>query len=408
MKTVLLAMVIAFTGAFAFSQNINDHKISFNYIQLPLMKIDPQFTKYEVSVEHLYEQANEDSTALFAMRQEVAMAAFQESLAHYHHEHDSLTRVHLKNLSDWEQKVNSGVKDAVGAAIPEPTPPIFPTPPVFPRLEEPILHSAYTNENVSQRINLSGYEEGQDQVEITISIQPIRNIRIISGTKGTGAALKYDYTARYILPIGIKVSSPTQGIMMETTLYETEMSYNMRDQKSKYDHELYMMDNKETFFRELEAYARAQALARTNDYLNDNFGFVEKTRVAEIYSVKSFKDHDYTDVTNAFTKTTFALQEVGSDRNRAGAMDEIQAAMNAIKGILEESNLSDNKARINDKITAMLQCNLAELYLWQGEFNKVDATVNIVMNSSEGKARRHLDDEIRFYADQRKRWEAHY
>lgn len=408
MKTVLLALAFTITGNFVHSQNINDHKISFNYIQLPLMKIDPQFNQYSVIVTHDYEQANRDSTALFAIRQEAAMAVFQENLAQYYREHDSLTRMHLMNLSDWEQKVNSGVKNSVGAALPEPVPPIFPTPPEFPRIEAPILHSAYTNEEVSQRINLDGYEIGEGQVEVTISIQPIRNIRIISSTKGTGASMKYDYTAKYILPIGLKVNSPTQGILMETTLFESEMTYNMRDQKSKYDHELYMMDNKETFIRELEVYARTQALSRANDHLNDNFGFVERTRVAEIYSVKSFKDYDYTDVTNAFTKITFAFQEVGADRSRAGAMDEIQAAMNAIKGILEDSNLSDNKSRINDKITAMLHCNLAELYVWQGEFNKADATVNLIMNSGEGKAKRHIDDETGFYSNQRKRWEVHY
>lgn len=408
MKQALLALSVFLAGTTAFGQNINDHKISFKYIQLPLQKIDTQFDNYSVSVEHAYEQANEDSTNLFEIRQQAAMDLFKSQVGIYQNLRDSLDRIHLTNLADWEKKVNAGVTNPDGTQLARPIPPMYPDPPAYPRVEAPILHSEYLNETVTQRVNLAGYEPGEGEVEITITLNPIRNIRIISGKKGSGASTKYTYSARYILPIGVKVTSPTQGILMETTLYDNEQSYNMRDYDSQFEYELYMKDNKEAFFRQLETFARSQALSMTNDYINNQFGFVERNRVAEIYSVKSFKGYDYSDVTNAFTKTTFALQEVSNSRDRSSATEKIQDAINATIGVLEESNLSDNKARINDKITAMLQCNLAELYMWQGAFDKSEATVNIAMNSGEGKARRHLNDEIGFYADQRKRWEVHY
>lgn len=408
MKTLVLTTCIVMLSALTFGQNINDHKISFSYIQLPLMKLDPQFDQYNISVENTYEQANTDSTIQFEARQKVAMDLFQIQMKTYQRQRDSLNRIHLTNLSAWQKKVNAGTTNPDGTQLAKPNPPMYPQPPVYPFIQEPILHSDYPIENITQRVALSGFDQGPGEVEITITIQPIRNIRIIETKKGTGAATKYNYSARYILPIGLKVATPSQGILMETTLYEQEQSYNMRERTSQYDHEIYMMDNREAFYRELEAYARTQALSRTNDYLNNNFGFVERSRTAEIYSVKSFKGYDYSDVTEAFTKTTFALQAVSADRDRSGAMDEIQNAMNAIKGILEDANLSDKKARINDKITAMLQCNLAELYIWQGEFDKADATVNIAMNSGEGKAKRHLKGELGFYKDQRQRWQVHY
>jgi hypothetical protein len=169
-----------------------------------------------------------------------------------------------------------------------------------------------------------------------------------------------------------------------------------------------MKDNKEIMFRQMETAGRSAAIAQLNDHLNNHFGFVERNRTAEIYSVKSFKGHDYTDVTNAFTKTTIALQAVGADRDRSGAMGKINEAITATETILTESNLSDNKARINDKITAMLQCNLAELYMWKADFNKSDGLANLALNSGEGKAKRHIRDEIGFYKDQRNRWEVHY
>ena len=408
MKRILLAIAVLFAGQLAFGQNINDHKISFSYIQLPLQKIDTQYDNYEVKVEHAYQQANEDSTAMFQIRQEAAVNVFHDLMKGYQRDRDSLDKIYLRQLSDWEKKTNAGTKNPDGTALAKPAPPMYPAPPAYPMMDSPQLHSEYADDNVNQRISLAGYEQGPAEVVITINMLPIRNISIAKSKKGTGSSTVYQYYAKYIMPIGLKVESPTQGVLMETTLFENVQSYKMKDQKSQYDHDIYMMDNKETFFRELEAYARSKALASVNDHLNNQFGFVEKNRTAEIYSVKSFKNYDYSDVTDAFTKTTFALQAVGNDRDRDGAMDLIDEALNAIKGILEESSVSDNKARINPKITAMLQCNLAELYIWQAEFDKADATVNIAMNSGEGKAKRHCKDELGFYRDQRTRWNVHY
>lgn len=408
MKKIVLAAVGLIVGSYSLGQNINDHKVYFSYIQLPLKQIDTKLSHYSVTFDHSYKQANEDSTNAFKMREEVAMNLFKSQIEMYYAQRDSLDKIHLTNLATWERNVNAGIKNPDGTELDRPAPPMYPTAPAYPQIEAPILHTDYLETSGSEQIVLAGYEKGEGEIEIMITLQPIRDIRIVASKKGTGSATKYTYSAQYVLPIGVKVASPSQGILLEETLWEGVMSYNMKEQTSHYDHELYMMENKENFHKELEAYARSKAMAQTSDYINSQFGFVEKTRVAEIYSVKSFKNHDYSDVTNAFTKTTFALQAVGNDRDRSGAMGKINEAITLLESILTESNISDNKSRINDKVTAMLQCNLAELYIWKGEFDQADALVNIGKNSGVGKAKRHLEDELGFYKDQRTRWEANY
>ncbi len=408
MKRILLASALMLIGSVSFGQNINDHKINFNFIQLPLLKIDTQYDNYSVKVEHAYRQANEDSTVMFSARQEVAMQLFMQSNEQYHRERDSLERIYLAQMSSWEQKVNAGTTNPDGTQLAQPVAPMYPPAPVMDLIEAPMSHSEFQENMATDRINLSGYTKGEGEVEITITIHPIRSYRIVESKKGTGASTKYNYTARYVMPIGLRVANPSQGIMMETTLYESERTYNLPSQKSKYDHELYMKDNKETFFRQMETAGRNSAISQLNDHLNNHFGFVQRTRSAEIYSVKSFKGFDYTDVTNAFTQITFALQAVGSDRDRSGAMSLIDAAISTTETILAESNIGDKKSRINDKVTAMLQCNLAELYMWKADFNKCDGLANLAMNSGEGKAKRHIRDEMGFYKDQRNRWDVHY
>lgn len=408
MKNILLTATVLLGFGIAHSQNINDNKIAFNYIQLPSTKIDDSFSTYEVNVEHDYNLANQDSLALFEARKELAMNSFLQQVARYQSKRDSLDKIYINKLSAWQKNTNAGLKNADGTPLAKPAPPTFPAPPVYPNIVSPQLHSPYTNENVNQRISLSGFEKGSGGVQITVRILPIQSIHITSKINGTAASTKYTYTAHYVLPISLTVASPSQGILTETILFTNSKSYHIGDYKSQYDYDLYMMDNKAQFFSNLESHARSQALVETNSTLNDQFGYVNQTRNVEIYSVKSFKNYEYSDVTQSYTLTVQALQAVGADRNHSGAMDELENAINSIKLILEESSLSDEKTRINPKVTAMLQCNLAELLMWQGEFAKSEATVNLALNSGEGKAKRHCQNQQQFYADQHKRWGVHY
>jgi hypothetical protein len=408
MKKILLTASLLFAGVLAFGQNMNDHKVSFKYIQLPYIKVDPKFSTYELRVEHDYLAANDDSTAMHEIRKSAAMSVFQSMLATYQTQRDSLDRVYLRSLSAWEKQVNAGATNPDGTALTKPNPPMYPEPPAYPNVEAPRLHTDFDASTIGQSVQVAGFEEGVGGIIITMSIQPIQHFPITQTVKGTGASKKYQYNAPYILPIGIKVESPTQGVLLEETLFQGKKNYKMKDQKSQYDHQLYMMDNDSILYREIESFARRNAINSVRDYLNNKIGFVEKSRTAEIYSVKKFKDYDYSDVTNAYTILNQGLQYVKNDRDRSGAADKLEEALAAFEEILQESNLSDKKARINDKITAMMQCNIAEIQVWLGEFDDADAIGNLAMNSGEGKAKRHMRDEQGFYADQRKRWEANY
>jgi len=408
MKNFLLFALVFFGVCIAHSQIINDNKFTFSYIQLPLTKIDPQHSLFEVLVVHEYNQANQDSIAIFNARKESAMQRFLFQMDIYYAQKDSIDRMYYTQLSSWEKKVNAGIKNADGTALPKPAAPKYPTQPIYPQLQEPQLHSSFSEDQATERITLSGFEQGSGEVQIIVKIQPIQNIRIVTKKYGSGSSTRYKYTAKYQMPVGIVVASPTEGILMETTMFTEEKSYKMANQKSQYDHELYMMDHKDDLFLKLESTARTEVLSDLNNAINSQFGYVMKSRKAEIYSVKKFKSYDYTDVTNAYSIATSALSKVSQDRDRSGAMDKLEEAINAIKLILEESNPNDKKTRINPKVTAMLHCNLAELLIWQGEFDRADASVNLAINSGEGKAKRHCKGELLFYKGQRNRWNVHF
>jgi hypothetical protein len=124
--------------------------------------------------------------------------------------------------------------------------------------------------------------------------------------------------------------------------------------------------------------------------------------------VKKYRDYDYTDVIAAYTASTQALNLVSKDRNRASAYDKLDQAIVKWKNILQDSNPTDEKSRINDKVSAVIYCNLAELLAWRGDYDQAELYTNMALNSGVMKARNHAERMVGFYADQKKRWQVHF
>lgn len=407
MKHKLLLVGIMLLGL-AKAQNIADNKVNFSYIQLPSVKIAKSFTKYEVRAEHDYLKANEDSLSLYKARVELARKVFEEQLVLHQKQKDSIDRAYFSSMASWERNANLGMTNPDGTALSSPTAPVYPTAPTMQTYKSPILHTEFADNKVTENVSVQGYEKGLGGFIVTYTLHGIRHSGITETKKNSGAETKYEFKAGYVLPITIKVETPTQGVVWEQKVLENVRYTDLKSHKTSYDHKLYMLDHKEEVYKEIEEAARTEAIRSATVLLNEKIGYLEKGRQIEVYSVNNHKGYDYSDVTTAYTTTTQALILVKNDRNRSGAQSKIDEAIAQWKSILTESNLRDSKARINDKITAMIQCNLAELYVWKADFNNCDLYTNLALNSGEGKAKRYIRDQQGFYADQKARWKANY
>lgn len=405
MKKLLLIPALLGTFSFVSAQIINDNKVGFGYIQLPQVKVDDQFTSYEVKVVHGYKTSNSDSLAAFDLNKKVSIEVFEMMMANYHSQTDSLEALHLRNMATWQGKVNAGLTQADGTALPQPIRPVSPIAPVYPRFDAPLLHADYTDDAVINAINIEGYTKGMGGFVVTADLQAIQSISFSNKKSGSGASTKYTYTAHYKLPVLLTVESPTQGKLVFLRILEGMQTHKIGEYKTKYDFELYQLQNKAKIHADIERAARVKAVRQVSTYLNDQIGYMKKRRNAEFYSVKKFKDYDYSDVTTAYSLSIEALNLFSDDRYRDGAMSKLDEAIAAWKEVLQESNTYDKKARINTKITAMVQCNLAELYAWKGEYAQTDLNVNLAINAG-GKFKRHAQGEKSFYANQKLRWNA--
>ncbi len=407
MKKLLLLLTITSLYGTSFGQNINDNKVSFSYTQLPYYKIDNAFSNYDIKVEHGYIKANADSLAAHEANKSIAMSQFESAMRLYQDSKDSVDRIYLTAMAKWEKDVNAGVTATNGLALAQPSKPIYLPFPTFPSLKQPRLHSSYDDNNVINAIDIQGYSKGMGGFVVTVNLLAIQDIVIHESKKGSGTTTKYTYNASYRMPIEVTVESPTQGKIMYLRIIEGIKTFKVGEYKSKYDYQLYMLLNKDQFRNNIELAARKKAIVETNAYLNDQIGFMNKTRTVELYSVKKFKNYDYSDVAQAYMTSVAALQIVGSDRDHDSAIDKIDEALAQWAEIMIESNTFDGKARINDKITGMIQVNMAELMLWKADFANSELNTTLAINGG-GKFKRHASGQKSFYADKKKRWNGHY
>ena len=382
-KIMVLACLISLqvTG-----QNIDDNFVNFNYTQLPLISVDESLRSYRFEVVTDVEGANMDSTATYQIRLDNAVSIYQKRMDTW-----------LSKMSLIQQQENAtGTSQSAN----------YPPKPSLELVVKPVQHTVTTNAS-AEGIKISGFNEGDNGLLIRYTLLPIKNVKFSYSKKGEAANTKYDYKCSYMLQAKMEVIDPNNTVLFEKMVGRAKTK-GLGKYKSTYDFAKWYMNNRETFYAQIESEGRKAAIAGSGSALDNQFGYINKNRKAEIYSVKKYKDYDYTDVVMAYNQTTEALLKVGNDRDRSGAMDDLEEAREMWLKILEESNLQNKKERINAKISAMIWCNLAEIAVWMADFNEADNQVSKTMNSGIMKAKSHIKGEKSFYADQKNRWNANF
>lgn len=407
MKTILLATSVLF-ASIVFGQNIGDNNVSFQYTQLPLIKVKEAFRTYETRVEHGYLASNQDSLTAFEMKKEIAKQQYEAEYITYKSNRDNILVNHYRALSTWEQNVNAGKLTADGKPLPKPIQPNLPAPPSYLDIEQPRLNSELLEDAVKSELTIDGFKQGLGGSILTIDVQAIRNIKITEKKSGSGSNTKYKYQCEYVLPVLVKFATPTDGVLLQEVILQGKQIYKMKDQKSRYDHLAYMLKNEQAFFLQLEASARSTAIKATKKYINNQIGYAKKTRKTEIYSVKKFKNYDYSDVTKAYSSTVSALQIVNKDLDHSLAKVKLEAALAQWKEVMFESNDYDKKARINTKVSALIWCNIAEIQFWLNDFEESQTSLSLAENAGVLKAKNHARGTNNFYLDSKKRWDVHY
>ena len=368
------------------AQNIDDNFVTFNYTQLPLTSVDEGLRSYRFEVVTDVEGANMDSTSTYQIRLDNAVSLYQKRMETW-----------LSKMSLLQQQENSsGLSQSMN----------YPAKPSLDLVLKPVQHTATSNA-AAEGIKISGFSEGGNGLLVKYTLLPLKNVKFSYSKKGEAANTKYDYKCSYVLQAKMEVIDPSNTVLFEKIVGGTQIK-SLGKYKSTYDFAKWYMNNRTSFYSQIESEGRKAAVSGSAGALDNQFGYINKSRKAEIYSVKKYKDYDYTDVILAFDQTSKALIQIEGSRDRSEAMDALDNAREMWLTILEESNLQNKKERINAKVSAMIWCNLAEIAVWMADFNEADNQVSKTMNSGVFKAKSHIKGEKSFYADQKTRWNANF
>ncbi|MGB1102976.1 MAG: hypothetical protein ACPG21_05050 [Crocinitomicaceae bacterium] len=405
MKRIILLGSLFFALAVK-AQNVDENKVSVTYIQLPTNVINKAVKVYEVDITRAYEQANEDSLNQYQIKLESAASIYEAELVQWKAQCEAMDRDYLTRMAAWE-KQTSGASSGVPPTSP-PQAPVYPAHPIQQEVELPRMHNDLDDNMVNNGVDLKGFDKGSGGAIITVDMYPISEFKINENKVVKDGVMSYEYYATYKLPIGLKVEDPSQGVVLQTIVANNVQRHNMKTYSYKYDFQLWWMDNADQFWIDFEKVARRNAVNQLNSELNEKCGFPVKSRTIEIFTVKRFKDHNYSDLTNAYTMATQGYQKVGNTRDRSEAHAKLTEAIEAWKNILKESDLSDNKSRINDKVTALLQCNIVMAYIWMSEFDDAEVYINLAKNSGVGKFERVARGMSGLLNERKQRWNAYF
>ncbi len=388
MKNLFLLVIVCSFQLQA--QNIDDNFITFPYTQVPLIPIDQGSRSVRFSVEQDVDKANQDSTANYHVKVSNAQRLYEQRMSTWYGQMSLLQ----------QQENTSGISQTAS----------YPIKPYLKYIPSPIMNSISVENlsSTSESLNIPGFEKGGGGLLVSFKILPLRDFRINHKKSGAGAQTKYAYSCTFYLSVKMEVYSPDGTMIFERLVGNSKRTKVLGKYKSKYAFSDWFMKNRSDVYSQAENQGRVTAIQSASKVLESQFGFVNKSRRAEVYSIKKYKDYDYSDVASAYNKTNEALLLVGGSPDRSSAYASLKEARNMWSAILEESNIQNRKERINGKVSAIIWCNIAEISMWMGDFNNVDIHVQNIRNSGVFKAKNHINGETSFYKDQRTRWDANF
>lgn len=388
MKKILLLCALCASQVFA--QNIDDNFINYNYIQIPLIPVDEDQRMFRFETKTNVDQANQDSAMVYQAKLANSISLYEQQLSKWYAKMSLLQQ--LENTSAVSQAAN------------------YPIKPSLELVRQPILNSLSLDAvaQTAEGLIIPGFQKGDGGLLVSFTLNPLRDIRINYKKTGVGLATRYTYSCTYYLSTNMSITGPDESVLLEQIVGNSKRTKSLGKYKSTYAFLDWYMKNSPLVYGQMETEGRRAAIESGSNVLESQFGFVNKNRKAEVYSVKKYKDYDYTDVTMAYNKTSEALLLVGKSPDRSEAYETLKEARDMWNVILEESNLQNKKERVNSKISAMIWCNVAEISVWMGDFSQVDLRVQNIKNSSIFKAKNHINGETGFYNDQKTRWQANF
>lgn len=387
-----------FISVVAFGQKMQQEEVTFSDIRLPLAPLGNDLQHYQFTVKTPYPENNnavieqakakyEQDVANYPQTVEESKAKYERDLVEY----DAQVVVARENFRiESEQYNNLTMVERMAMADQKPTLKL-PSKPAYykpsePTYQEPNLSRSitYSPELLASSVKLYGYTKGTENALVgTITLYDFENLEpqrkveeknvYNTQTKKTEMQRTYSYTVAYKRPTYLKLEF--NGQILYDGVFEGTSEYS----------EFTSAQSPNLF--NLEKQSVDGVLAAVNEYINNNYGQTLITRTIKIGYVKN-KDGLYDDLEKAKNLAVSGLKsyEYGKPNK------DIDEAISIWEKVLEETDLSDKKARIDAKAYEEILFNLNKVSLATYQLEKAEMYINTLKTVKlSGSEKKELD-----------------
>ena len=361
----LLVFIVPFLG---FSQRVQDQKITYSYIQLPLVPLDPSITTYQIKINAAqYEKNNQDSLLLYNSNLELCEIEFKKWIDIK----QDIDKVFLLKMDMWQAGRNAGNMENQ-----KPIKPPYPPIPLKEEIPYPLLTEKISKNKIKQSVSLQGYNGGKNGAIITITPLGFSNANLYKKRVGTGAAIRYNYMSSCKMPIKVKLEDPLQGVLLEDIIGNSISSKKLPNSfKSVFGFEAWKIDNLADYWELRQKQLLTSNINKVNEFINENCGYPLKTVSTEVFTVKKHKDYDYPDLIEAYTNAKQGFDLLNQDIDKKNSINYFELAIKIWEDMLLESNVAEKDSRVNEEVTALLYANLSQAYMWIDDFFNAESYI---------------------------------
>ena len=382
-KVFTIISCILITGGL-FAQKASGTNVDYEYYRLPLQKVAEK--KYHFSVEIGY-----------VKDYEADMAFYEEAHAAYDMVKKELNDAYDKALEDYNNQ-STGDKIAQRILLSDDGKPIKPTnknyadrlnsqykhflgPAPYYNLVSPERSDIPTNSEMTSAIKLNGFTKStSDGLKIVLDATDFSET---SETRKLGEAPNETKETNFTVSCEVMVSIVnSQGEEVYANTYAKTLKYKSAKKKladwSKYERSSAYKNLPNTKKKSLIT----MLVKDVNTDLNNQFGYSWIKKRSKIYSAKG-KKYFYDDLDKAVVSFQNGLKDLKVNQDVAAG--KLNAAIVVWNKALEELDLADKKARINNKIGAALYINLGLAYTLINEFDNADRALSTVQSNKSFK-----------------------
>lgn len=424
---------------FAFSQDIDKIKTTFDYIRLPLKPLDKEVKNYtskvvlgyvekvgmdKASAEKKYSADMEEYNKKVAEAEET----YKSDMIEYEKRKKEAEDKYAKEKEEWDKK-STGKKLLEKSFLDESKPKLqlpshpykkLPVRPVFTDPESAKIQKIFnTDELASTMLRLDGYPNSKENaVSIVVTMMgfeykdpPLVDIKETSSyqtsTKSTVKQNFYSYNISYKHPMSMRIETG-KGVITDEYI-EAFNNYTINKTtafKTQYELEQWWVKNKDAHMANLVDKAAIDNLKYIDSLLNSNHGYTKIKRESEIRLVRD-KKINYDDFQQAYESVASGYNLLAESPDKKPAIPAIQKAVEIWEAALKESNLSDKKARIDADVTIATVFNLIEATIWTDDYARSASLIAKLNTLDPSKKEKREAEELNdFLKLQKLRYEA--